>query len=190
MGKDLSLQRGGICGVSIARFGGQIANDHFSRCLHGMCYHTNASFNEKVSKPIVIFHGELKHCYPVSQKSIQCMNMKPKGSRRCQCYLSSDPCSSSHIEQRAVNGLGLSKTGKANTDRVHYKSEEYDVAEAKLDSLASTEGTGEAILMERNVQQVSPWWQQFPKRWIIVLLCFAAFLLCNMDRVSILFWNL
>lgn len=23
----------------------------------------------------------------------------------------------------------------------------------------------------------------FPKRWVIVVLCFSAFLLCNMDRV-------
>ncbi|KAM3204516.1 sodium-dependent phosphate transport protein 1, chloroplastic isoform X1 [Capsicum annuum] len=29
-----------------------------------------------------------------------------------------------------------------------------------------------------------PWWEEFPKRWIIVLLCFSAFLLCNMDRVN------
>lgn len=28
------------------------------------------------------------------------------------------------------------------------------------------------------------WWEQFPRRWVIVLLCFSAFLLCNMDRVS------
>ena len=27
--------------------------------------------------------------------------------------------------------------------------------------------------------------EKFPKRWIIVLLCFVSFLLCNMDRVSL-----
>lgn len=26
--------------------------------------------------------------------------------------------------------------------------------------------------------------QEFPKRWVIVILCFSAFLLCNMDRVN------
>ncbi|KAH9627563.1 hypothetical protein KSS87_009563 [Heliosperma pusillum] len=31
---------------------------------------------------------------------------------------------------------------------------------------------------------VLPWWEEFPKRWVIVLLCFSAFLLCNMDRVN------
>ncbi|KAJ1384195.1 MFS transporter superfamily [Sesbania bispinosa] len=30
----------------------------------------------------------------------------------------------------------------------------------------------------------SRWWQVFPKRWVIVILCFSAFLLCNMDRVN------
>ncbi|GAB2274452.1 Sodium-dependent phosphate transport protein 1, chloroplastic [Dionaea muscipula] len=28
------------------------------------------------------------------------------------------------------------------------------------------------------------WWEQFPKRWVIVILCFSAFLLLNMDRVN------
>ncbi|XP_031401233.1 sodium-dependent phosphate transport protein 1, chloroplastic [Punica granatum] len=28
------------------------------------------------------------------------------------------------------------------------------------------------------------WWEEFPKRWVIVVLCFSAFLLCNMDRVN------
>ncbi|KAL5984384.1 hypothetical protein ACLOJK_018488 [Asimina triloba] len=32
-----------------------------------------------------------------------------------------------------------------------------------------------------------PWLEQFPKRWLIVFLCFSAFLLCNMDRVRNLF---
>ncbi|KAJ6940382.1 hypothetical protein NC651_006507 [Populus alba x Populus x berolinensis] len=55
------------------------------------------------------------------------------------------------------------------------KSEEDDMTEAAaVDSLESTEG--EAVL-------ASPWWEQFPKRWVIVLLCFTAFLLCNMDRI-------
>ncbi|XP_074303071.1 sodium-dependent phosphate transport protein 1, chloroplastic-like [Silene latifolia] len=31
---------------------------------------------------------------------------------------------------------------------------------------------------------VVPWWEEFPKRWVIVILCFSAFLLCNMDRVN------
>ncbi|KAL7158758.1 hypothetical protein ABFS83_02G164500 [Erythranthe nasuta] len=45
------------------------------------------------------------------------------------------------------------------------------------------EGTGEDVLLE-GVEPTKPWWQKFPKRWLMVLLCFAAFLLCNMDRVN------
>ncbi|XP_027349105.1 ascorbate transporter, chloroplastic isoform X2 [Abrus precatorius] len=178
--RDLSLQRGGISGVFVARYGGQIAKDPFLRCRGGMCIHTKAISNEKVSKPIIAFHEEVQHYSLVSQKSIHCLNMKLK-ARRCQCYLSSDSNSSSHIGQKAAYGLG--PLGKANLARVRYKSEEYDTAETKMDPLASTEGTGEAILLEGNVPQVSSWWKHFPKRWVIVLLCFAAFLLCNMDRI-------
>ncbi|KAL5164518.1 Sodium-dependent phosphate transport protein 1, chloroplastic [Glycine soja] len=35
-----------------------------------------------------------------------------------------------------------------------------------------------------NVEEEARWWQVFPKRWVIVVLCFSAFLLCNMDRVN------
>nr|KYP64214.1 hypothetical protein KK1_018805 [Cajanus cajan] len=153
LGKDLSPQRRGSSCVFGVRYG---------MCFH----HAKDPLNEKVSKPIPTFHDEVQHYSPLSQKSIHCMNLKLKASRRCQCYLSSDPYSSSLIQPRAVYGLGLSKL------------------ETKMDSLASTEGTGEAVLLEGNVPQVSSWWQQFPKRWVIVLLCFAAFLLCNMDRVN------
>ncbi|CAJ1819588.1 unnamed protein product [Sphenostylis stenocarpa] len=181
LGKDLSPQRGGISCVCVARYGGQVAKDPFSRWWHGLRFHAREPLNEKVSKPIPTFHDEVQHCSPMSQKSIHCMNMKLKATRRCQCYLASDPYSRSLVQQRAVYGLGLNKVNPA---RVHYKSEEYDITESEVNPLASTEGTGEAILVEGNVPQVSSWWQQFPKRWVIVLLCFAAFLLCNMDRVN------
>ncbi|PKI40003.1 hypothetical protein CRG98_039666 [Punica granatum] len=39
-------------------------------------------------------------------------------------------------------------------------------------------------MVDATAKEASPWWEQFPKRWVIVLLCFAAFLLCNMDRVN------
>lgn len=73
---------------------------------------------------------------------------------------------------------------KINRSRAYYKSEESDITEEVVDSLPSADGSAEAILVEGNLQNTSPWWQQFPRRWVIVLLCFASFLLCNMDRVS------
>ncbi|XP_057430815.1 sodium-dependent phosphate transport protein 1, chloroplastic [Lotus japonicus] len=38
--------------------------------------------------------------------------------------------------------------------------------------------------VEELEEVAAAWWQVFPKRWVIVILCFSAFLLCNMDRVN------
>lgn len=46
---------------------------------------------------------------------------------------------------------------------------------------------GDDDVEEEAIIGSSPWWQVFPKRWVIVILCFSAFLLCNMDRVSLFF---
>lgn len=56
-------------------------------------------------------------------------------------------------------------------------------------SYAEVYGEGRERVEKRNgvvsdSPSLVPWWEQFPKRWVIVLLCFSAFLLCNMDRVS------
>lgn len=42
----------------------------------------------------------------------------------------------------------------------------------------------DAVASEDDLDSAVPWWEQFPKRWVIVILCFSAFLLCNMDRVN------
>lgn len=68
--------------------------------------------------------------------------------------------------------------------RANYKSEEFDITEASLDSLGPLEGRSEVVLPQGNSQKVMSWLEQLPRRWVIVLLCFAAFLLCNMDRVN------
>ncbi|XP_076906804.1 ascorbate transporter, chloroplastic-like [Bidens hawaiensis] len=46
--------------------------------------------------------------------------------------------------------------------------------------VSSEGGASEVVL----IGETKPWWEQFPKRLVIVLLCFSAFLLCNMDRVN------
>ena len=51
--------------------------------------------------------------------------------------------------------------------------------------MPSPYGTNEAALVEGDMQEVVSWWQNIPKRWVIVLLCFSTFLLRNMDRVNI-----
>ncbi|KAI5428654.1 Ascorbate transporter [Lathyrus oleraceus] len=90
----------------------------------------------------------------------------------------------SHIEQREVYGLGVRKLSKVKRACVHYRSEEYEIDETKVDPVVSNEGASEARQLEGNGTTVSPWWRKLPKRWLIVLLCFTAFLLCNMDRVN------
>lgn len=67
--------------------------------------------------------------------------------------------------------------------RADVKSERYEVSDSPPESvqfqplLAAEDGGDEEAA-------IVPWWELFPRRWVIVLLCFSAFLLCNMDRVS------
>lgn len=105
---------------------------------------------------------------------------------RCECFSCYSVGNWSQLSRRQCLHI---EYVKVNRMRAYYKSEEYDITEAAVDSLKSAEGSAEAVLVEGNLQETSPWWQQFPKRWVIVLLCFMAFLLCNMDRVSISFYE-
>lgn len=90
-----------------------------------------------------------------------------------------------------LNGLVRlrKKSGRVWAD---VKSKPYDVSDPKKKGLkfedalkdvvgrnAEGAGDGESIFSEVS------WLEQFPKRWVIVLLCFSAFLLCNMDRVRL-----
>lgn len=99
-------------------------------------------------------------------------------------FSNNDSCKS-----RRSNGLAGSLIGGRKSWRVwtDVKSKPCDVAaDSERDSLNkfgsalndSILRNGEAVIDE------IPWWEEFPKRWMIVLLCFSAFLLCNMDRVS------
>lgn len=69
------------------------------------------------------------------------------------------------------------------------KSDQYEIADSAQtpkavkfeDGLSKVVGREDG---EENLETAIPWFEEFPKRWIIVILCFSAFLLCNMDRVS------
>jgi hypothetical protein len=96
---------------------------------------------------------------------------------RCKCCLSADPSLGSWLRPNKGKCQHFNHV-KAIRTRTYYKSEEYDITEpAAVDSMKAAEGSSEVVL-------ASSWWEQVPKRWVIVLLCFTAFLLCNMDRVS------
>ncbi|KAM1182227.1 hypothetical protein ACFX2I_000652 [Malus domestica] len=107
---------------------------------------------------------------------------------RCKSYLSSNHSFRSCIQSRKLDKLDYWKYhkyehAKVNRTCAYYKSEDNDITESEVDSLTSIEGSGEAILAAGNMRKVPSWWE-IPKRWVIVLLCFTAFLLCNMDRVN------
>lgn len=127
----------------------------------------------------------------VSSDKFWSVNTRRRIQGICECYLSSSHTLSSWIQSNQRDRLGVSshqcqssKHAKFGGIRSAYKSNEDDITGADVNSLKSSEGAGEVVLGEENLLSVSPWWQQFPKRWVIVLLCFFAFLLCNMDRVS------
>ncbi|CAN1308906.1 Ascorbate transporter, chloroplastic [Linum perenne] len=104
-------------------------------------------------------------------------------SARCQvnCHLNGATfkTSASQVYKRGRGKWEHFGSSKINRTCAYYKSEEeYDIpVEAAIDSLNSADGSGEAAL-------AGPWWKELPKRWVIVMLCFTAFLLCNMDRVN------
>lgn len=124
------------------------------------------------------FFGEMEHKFPNSPGikfwgHLESIYLKRRVPRRCECFLSSDPSNSSWVQQTKLDKCGISdgqceqpEYRLATRTRADFKSEPYDITGPTLD-----------------MQQPS-WWKQFPKRWVIVLLCFSAFLLCNMDRVS------
>ncbi|KAL0547827.1 hypothetical protein IC582_012256 [Cucumis melo] len=103
--------------------------------------------------------------------------------RKCRCY---PQCTSACILSNGPSWLQCQKSRYVKVDRTsaNYKSNDFDITKGDVDALALAEGSGDAFFMEENEQIVSPWWESFPKRWVIVLLCFFSFLLCNMDRVN------
>ncbi|XP_048421272.1 ascorbate transporter, chloroplastic-like isoform X1 [Pyrus x bretschneideri] len=103
-------------------------------------------------------------------------------------YLSSNHFFRSCLQSRKLDKLDYRKYhkykhAKVNRTYAYYKSEDNDITESEVDSLTSIEGSSEAVLAGGNVRKLSSWWE-IPRRWVIVLLCFTAFLLCNMDRVN------
>lgn len=174
----------------------QMENYSISRYSHFPCLRVIGSPDGKALTSIATFHVEGACCLPMSlQSSDKFWSVNPRRRIQgiCKCYLSSNPSLSSWIQPSKRARLGISDSQSQSSEHVRfgrtrsaYKSKEYDIKGADVDSLKSSEGAGEVILAEENLQSVSPWWQQFPKRWVIVLLCFSAFLLCNMDRVSYL----
>ncbi|KAK1261174.1 hypothetical protein QJS04_geneDACA002043 [Acorus gramineus] len=109
---------------------------------------------------------------------------------RCQCALASNPLGSSWIPPQKLDNLSISDGQRqqlryrlATRTRADFKSEQHDIMGLEMESF-DTSGTSSELALKADALTMSNWWEQFPKRWVIVLLCFTAFLLCNMDRVN------
>ncbi|CAL4975875.1 unnamed protein product [Urochloa decumbens] len=106
---------------------------------------------------------------------------------RVECFLSSDPINSGWLKPRRWENFTSLESACVQPEyklpiRKHAdcKAEQYEITGSPLNP---SDVPAEAVRIgDKN--EISPWWKEFPKRWTIVLLCFSAFLLCNMDRVN------
>lgn len=119
----------------------------------------------------------------------QSINSRQAIRGNSECFLSLTPRGSNWIKPRKLNDLRSnfqfqqSRQSTIIRTRADYRSEDFEVSGTETDAIVfAVGGSGEVISTDR-VQQNKPWWE-LPKRWVIVLLCFSAFLLCNMDRVN------
>ncbi|KAL8260375.1 hypothetical protein R6Q59_028328 [Mikania micrantha] len=84
------------------------------------------------------------------------------------------------------SGFGKNQVWRSRSD---VKSESYEASKLVPGSFKLKERSGVDVAAREEdgdefVDNAVQWWDEFPKRWTIVVLCFSAFLLCNMDRVN------
>ncbi|KAH9731918.1 Ascorbate transporter [Citrus sinensis] len=168
-----------------------MANGLISEHANCSMLHVWGNSDEKALKHIANCHTGKEHpLFLQCNEKFNRIYPWKRTNNKCECYFSSRHSLGGWFQPKAEDRIGTRK-GKSpqsldvKEDRIcaFYKSDEYDITEAKVDSLQSTEIPSEAVLPDGDLQETSPWWEQFPKRWVVVLLCFSAFLLCNMDRI-------
>ncbi|KAL9430192.1 hypothetical protein AB3S75_025553 [Citrus x aurantiifolia] len=169
-----------------------MANGLLSEHANCSMLHVWGNSDEKALKHIANCHTGKEHpLFLQCNEKFNRIYPWKRTNNKCECYFSSRHSLGGWFQPKAEDRIGTRK-GKSpqsldvKEDRIcaFYKSDEYDITEAKVDSPQSTEIPSEAVLLDGDLQETSPWWEQFPKRWVVVLLCFSAFLLCNMDRVN------
>ncbi|AQK95876.1 Ascorbate transporter chloroplastic [Zea mays] len=112
-------------------------------------------------------------------------NMKRRVLSRVECFVSSDPINNGWLKPRRSENFTSLESACVQREyklpvrtRADCKAEQYEITGSPL-----SPSDADAVMIG-DTNEISPWWQEFPKRWMIVLLCFFAFLLCNMDRVN------
>ncbi|KAF2291630.1 hypothetical protein GH714_027732 [Hevea brasiliensis] len=93
------------------------------------------------------------------------------------------------VRLQSEEGCGFFRVSVRNSGRggkvyADVKSEPYDISKSVPESVKFQDSLNDVVLPEGDLESSAPWWEEFPKRWVIVILCFSAFLLCNMDRVN------
>ena len=112
-------------------------------------------------------------------------SLKRRVLSRVECFVSSDPINNGWLKPRRSENFTSLESACVQREyklpvrtRADCKAEQYEITGSPL-----SPSDADAVMIG-DTNEISPWWQEFPKRWMIVLLCFFAFLLCNMDRVS------
>ncbi|XP_057780550.1 ascorbate transporter, chloroplastic-like isoform X2 [Salvia miltiorrhiza] len=145
-------------------------------------HQSNYASHLRVDPPLLTSH-QLSRKFKV-------INTRRRVRGLCQCCLTSAYSDSNLIPARKFSNRSfldsqnpMSKYSTVMGTTADFTSEDFDITGTNLDSILSPDGASEAVLV-KEVEQAVPWWKQLPKRWVMVLLCFTAFLLCNMDRVN------
>ncbi|RZC57272.1 hypothetical protein C5167_004579 [Papaver somniferum] len=164
-----------------SRYYSNMSRHSYSSAAHLVCSSDkSSSFLGEKEKP-------LSNSLRITEKS-QMVNLKRRTQGRYGCFLSFNSFNNSWGQQTNLDKHRLSNAGsqqseyrKGTRTRASYPN---DIKGPNFDPLSTSEASNEiAIVGESTQVSSSPWWQ-LPKRWVIVLLCFTAFLLCNMDRVN------
>ena len=160
----------------------------------GYVYHSSIPARDKPNREIprskAMSHLNLDPVLIMSHQTsnkLMSMNKRVKIRGAYESCLSTAYSDAGSIQTRKLDKLGFSYGQKPPSKhttvmrtRAEFKSEEHD-----FETPVSPEGASEASLPE-GAEPAKTWGSQFPKRWVMVLLCFAAFLLCNMDRVRLI----
>lgn len=187
----------GLCGKEQVL--NRISHHVTKNCLTSKCSHcalvciinSSESRNSKQAKATYdnnkwYPHFQHKHelfCAPSSVKWIRVSRCRISP---VSCYRGDTVVPSGAVDKFFVVNNKLPKINHVRDHgvRAYYKSEDIDITESTFESLGTPEGAGEVVLPDKSTQKAASWLDQLPKRWVVVLLCFVAFLLCNMDRVN------
>lgn len=143
-------------------------------------------------------HGRLEYTSaPAFRNGIGRTSYHVKSRRQSagkfQFFLSSESGNSNWSKPRNSGKIGVSfikyrqhsENPDTNDPRIKARADfEPDIGADAPDAVSSFKVLPGSVTVQGVVDRGYLWLKEFPKRWLIVLLCFFAFLLCNMDRVN------